>query len=694
MTNPTAGRSLALLYATTVLISAFLLFQVQPVISKYILPWFGGGPTVWTTCLLFFQLALFAGYAYAHALGRLSSRWARLLIHAGLLAAAVALLPIAPDPSWRSAESGDPTARILALLAVSVGLPYFALSATGPLLQTWFRDSFPGRSPYRLYALSNVGSLAALVSYPFLVEPALPVQQQATAWSRGFGLFAVLCGLAAAFARRGPSADPHSLDATESAPRPWQWAAWLGLPALASVALLATTNHVCRDVAVVPFLWVAPLALYLLTFIIAFDHERWYLRRTFAALLLPLAVLLSSMDLLPVWLSYDAELALHFLGLFLLCMIAHGELARLRPSPRHLTAFYLAIAAGGGLGGVLVTLVAPRVFDGYLEWPITLVAGFALALGLLWREAGRIRPLIGLAGLVGLAILAQGQGWFSRELIPGRMGAHYNEGYSCRYLSRTRGFFGVYTVLERRHSADRSLDDRAMFSGQVPHGLQLSGAMGRPTTYYGHTSGVGRALDWYSRDSGKPRRVGVVGLGVGTLAAYARPGDTYRFYEISDDVERIARDWFRFLGDCRGTVEVEIGDGRIALEREDDQQFDVLVIDAFSGDAIPAHLLTREAMELYLRHLAPGGTIAIHISNAYLDLAPVVRGLAREADMGTVRIWSSSHQAEGLYMADWYLLSRDAAFLDALRPSEDEDPEPRRVLHWTDARSNLFEILQ
>ena len=387
--NRLAERLLVATYALTTLLSALLLFEVQPIISKFILPWFGGSPAVWTTAMVFFQTLLFAGYAYAHLTTRfLGPRW-QAAVHVGLLVGAVAMLPIAPSASWKVAADAAPTWHILCLLAVSVGLPYFALSATGPLVQAWFCRSLAGRSPYRLYALSNFGSLVALVGYPFYVERRFDVGRQAWLWGLGFIGFALLCGagaiVAAAVARRkGAGAGNGAAHSEDDAPAPLpSWRdrlAWLGLPALASVMLLATTNHICQDVAVIPFLWVAPLALYLLSFIISFDHASWYWRRPYAAAaLLSLAGLIVVEQLITggsgLAFRFWQELALHLAALFSLCMVCHGELFRRRPDPRHLTSYYLMIAAGGEAGGMFVSLLAPHLFTTFFEWRIALVVG-------------------------------------------------------------------------------------------------------------------------------------------------------------------------------------------------------------------------------------------------------------------------------------------------------------------------------
>ena len=420
-------------FAGTILLSAFLLFQVQPLISKFILPWFGGCPAVWTTCMLFFQIVLFAGYSYAHLAGcRLSLRWQAIVQIAILLAAAV-LLPIIPSSSWKPTGSEAPTWRILLLLAATVGLPYFVLSTTSPLLQVWFSRSYPGRSPYRLYALSNFGSLAALLSYPFVFEPAFDLPRQSWLWSGAFAAYVLLCGACAAWLWRIgtqlPPTETTSLNGgksnvASSATWPRQ-VLWVFLPACASMMLLATTNHVCQDVAVVPFLWVVPLSLYLLSFIICFDHQRWYVRGLWASLaviaILSVAgmddILLSINKMVVEWklkdtsdisLDYIQELVLFFSTMFLICMVCHGEFVRLRPDPRHLTEYYLCMSAGGALGGVFVSLVAPYIFKTFFEWNLGLGISFvvaAAALTLMMRKNSFLRWFTGFAALAGLGLL-------------------------------------------------------------------------------------------------------------------------------------------------------------------------------------------------------------------------------------------------------------------------------------------------
>ncbi|HEX4145684.1 MAG TPA: fused MFS/spermidine synthase, partial [Pirellulales bacterium] len=666
----------------------------QPLLSKFILPWFGGSPAVWTTAMLFFQVMLFAGYAYAHLLTRIfAPRW-QAIVHTALLITAAALLPIAPDAAWKPTGAGEPTWRILALLVVCVGLPYLVLASTGPLVQAWYAHVYPKLSPYRLYALSNVGSLVALLSYPFYFERAFDTSGQAWWWSGGFLVFALLCagcGWRAARASAASRRDADALAPLGPAPSWSRRLAWLALPACGSVALLATTNHVCQDVAVIPFLWVVPLALYLVTFIIAFDHERWYHRRG-VALAAAVALLLSAtINELPFYMNFLGELAIYFSALFLLCMLCHGELVRLKPDARRLTSFYLMIAGGGALGGILVSLVAPMVLNDFWEWPLVLATGFVLAIGLLFgpaqRDAGgkaatRPHPALlaggGLVALGGLAAIA----WSQWDTTPP--------------VAMLRNFYGVVTVYER--DADKPLEhDFAFFSGNIMHGAQYvdPAKHDHAQTYYTPPTGIARTIDFLHQSRGKIR-MGVVGLGIGTLAAYAQEGDHFVFYEINPNVVMLARQYFDYLskgGDRVG--EVVLGDARISLERQQPENFDLLVLDAFSGDAIPVHLLTSEAFEIYDRHLkTAGATMVVNITNHYLDAGPVVAGLARKFGFQTARLQTVGDYDHNICRTDFMVLSRDPALIELLQAAPGSVPASDRELVWTDAHSNLFEILK
>jgi hypothetical protein len=687
-------------FALTILLSAFLLFQVQPLVSKAILPWFGGCPAVWTTCMLFFQMLLFGGYLYAHLLQRWLVPRHQVAVHLVLVAVALAVLPIIPGPGDKPVDSSYPTWHILLLLLTTVGLPYFALSATSPLVQAWFGTRCQGQSPYRLYALSNFGSLAALLTYPLFFEPAFDLSRQSTLWSGAFLLYAGLCAVSLAcmwqfcdrqwLATESPGSAPglSASDGGVSAPTWPDRAAWLLLPACASLMLLATTNHVCQDVAVVPMLWVLPLALYLLSFIICFDHARWYVRPVWAGAAVVALLGAAANDLLhsDTPLSLVEELLLYFAMLFFVCMVCHGELVRRKPNPRYLTEFYLMIAAGGAVGGLLVAVVAPLVFSSYLEWPIGLVVSGVLALGLLnpVRLQGRRQLACYLGSVLVVGVALYGLASWRLSLWP----FHVD-----RTIERARNFFGVISVQEYYHD-DPARRQYLLMHGRITHGYQFADPVKRKwaTSYYGENSAVGKAIRYFQRSGSV--RVGAIGLGVGTLASYAQPKDVFRFYEINPEVLRLAHERFHYLGDCRGKWDVVLGDARLSLEGELAQRYQVLVLDAFSGDAIPTHLLTREAFEVYQRHLAENGVIAVHVSNKYLRLVPVVRRLAEDCGLKTTRISAEKDEERLLSSNEWVLVTRNEAFLKAHPPQPAYSAaDDQHVRLWTDQYSNLFQIL-
>ncbi|HEV7999348.1 MAG TPA: fused MFS/spermidine synthase [Planctomycetaceae bacterium] len=688
---PDGSQGLVWIYSLTIFLSAFLLFQLQPLIAKFILPWFGGMPSVWTTCMLFFQMLLFGGYAYAHlTTSRLRPR-TQAVLHIVLLVVACVVLPIIPADSLKPTGNEEPISRIVWVLAATVGAPFFILSATGPLLQGWFSRTHPSRSPYRLYALSNIGSLLALVTFPTLFEWLLPARLLAWAWSISFALFGVLCGICAwASAARGQTVSSEVTDSapTEAVASPgWgTWLLWFALAMIPSVLLLATTNQVCLDVASVPFLWVLPLTLYLLSFILCFDSDRWYSRRWF----IPAALV--AMGCVCVVLEQGAgahfalQLGVYFSTLFFCAMVCHGELVRRKPHVRDLTSFYLVISAGGAAGGIFVGIIAPLVFTGYYELHFGLFACALLILVVLGLERRQL-PFPGPWWLVWTVLLLCVGSLGSGLAVVGRQ--------RTNVITVSRNFYGVLRVITDDVSyGDESADNepvRELLNGRIQHGFQfLNPDLEKvPTSYYGFRSGVGRAL---SLSTDGPRRVGLVGLGTGTLATYARPKDHFQFYEINSKVEDLAKTYFTFLADCKGEVEIIHGDARLNLNRESPQRFDVLVLDAFSGDAIPVHLLTREAFAIYLPHMAPNGIIAIHISNKHFALEPVVLALADVYHLATVTIHTGgSNTGEGA--SSWVLVSPSERVLHAkgIWSGRSKTQSDARVL-WTDDHASLFEV--
>ena len=670
-------------YATTIFLSSFLLFLVQPLIARLILPWFGGTAAVWTTCMLFFQCVLLAGYAYAHGTtARLKPRQ-QALLHTVLLIAALLVLPIAPDASWKPQGDSEPISRILLLLTATVGLPYLLISSTSPLVQAWFARVRPGANPYRLFAVSNFASLLALIGYPLLVEPNFTNGQQVAIWSWMFAGFAALCAALAWLSARvemsplTTHADVSQSTATTAVPGWGRIAVWLTLSATGSVLLLAITNHLTQNVAAIPLLWLAPLTLYLLTFILCFEGQGLY-RPQWAWAIVVLA--LGAMLWLVVDTRYQFELylqlAVYLVGLFVACMFCHGELYRLRPDNRHLTAFYLWVSVGGAVGGLLVAVVAPLVFNAYHELALGLLAACALAVGMYWR-------LHWIARLFARALLICAVGGFAYDAFKFRDGASLT----------TRNFYGVLRVKSYGAPGEPEYS-RRLLHGVIMHGEQyLTGdASRRLTTYYQRDSGIGKAIESRGKD---PVHVGVIGLGVGTLAGYGRAGDTYRIYEINPAVLQIARTQFKYLTESPAKVDVVLGDARLNLEREPSQQFDVLAIDAFSSDSIPVHLITREALGVYLRHLKPNGIVAFHVSNRFLELAPVVAQIA--AEHGAVaRVVEQSAKDEDDTTSDWVLVSRDPSALQGpvLKDIAQEVKLRTQWRVWTDDYSNLIQILK
>ncbi|HYF17623.1 MAG TPA: fused MFS/spermidine synthase [Ramlibacter sp.] len=666
------------LFALTIFTSAFLLFLVQPLLAKQILPWFGGSAAVWSTCLVFFQSVLLLGYAYSDWTTRKLAPRPQAILHVVLLAASLLVLPIVADPSWKPRGEQDPTAGILGLLVATIGLPYLLLSTTGPLLQSWFARRQPAQtSVYRLFALSNLASLLALLSYPFLIEPWVSGRAQSYAWSAGYALFAALCMACAFSSLRYAAPGPSAVEGDAGGPRPTlaDYGNWVVLSAMASAFLLAITNHLTRDVASVPFLWLLPLTVYLLTFILAFEGRGWYRREYF---LVPLLLLVAGM----AWSLNEGRhlrhiresVALFTAGLFAWCMFFHGELANSKPRPRYLTGFYLAISFGGSLGGVLVALVAPRVFTGYHEFPLSLMLAVLICLWLLRRM-----PLVVPAAIASAAAFS---GYQLYQHVQAS-GAHA--------LHLSRSFYGTLKVQDAG-SGDRAV--RQLMHGVILHGEQYVSAARRnePTTYYGETSGIGRLLKSLA---GQAARVGVVGLGTGTIAAYGKPGDVYRFYELDPAVVEVARSHFTFLAESKAKVETVLGDARLSMEREAAQQYDVLVLDAFSSDSIPVHLMTREAMAVYLKHLKPGGVVAFHISNRFLNLAPVLKNLAQEASLQVVNVVDGAEDSD-LSSTEWVLVTRNQALLgrEEIAAAVKDIADVAGVGIWTDDSNNLFRILK
>ena len=692
-------------YLVNIFLSAFLLFQIQPMIAKYILPWFGGTPMVWSTVQMFFQALLTGGYAYAYWLTDRSRGRSREAVHLGLLALAFVQMlvlgfiwasPVTPDASWRPGSSAFPVWEIVKILAISVGPAYFLLSTNSPIIQSWFSRARPGRSPYALYAFSNVGSLLGLLTYPVFVEPNLGLATQGWVWSLGFGLFILLTGYGALRSLRSKAArDPGPAPVIEAGPRPGRGvqAMWLALSAAASLMMLATTGHITQEVAVIPFLWVLPLSLYLLTFIIAFSDERWYFRRATWIVFYVSTLFFAFALVRGPRLGVPLQLLIYLATLFFAALISHSELYRLRPHPAYLTRFYLMVSVGGALGGIFVSLVAPLIFNGFWELSLSLLFTWGLIVVLRSREASEQvkaffhRHRLKLAG-VGVVLLALTGTAFSLA--------------SQNTFFAERNFYGVVRVDQITDDGGRTV--YRMVHGITVHGLQYQdpASSRKPTAYFTETSGVGLAILNHPR-RGQGMRVGVIGMGIGVLASYAQEGDVYRFYEINPAAIRLAKGeggYFTFLSGSPATIEVLAGDARISMERElengQSQQYDLLVLDAFSSDSIPVHLIDSEAFDLYLKHLAPDGLLALHITNNYLDLRPVVWKLAGHYGLQVVYI-EDAGSGKTVFPSQWMLVARDPAWFDIPAIAARADRMTgftTDIPLWTDAYNNLFRILR
>lgn len=770
-----------MLHALTIFLSAFLLFMIQPLMGKLILPWFGGAPAVWTTCMLFFQFALLGGYTYAHLLASRLRPRRQAAVHIILLAGSVLLMallflrwgsPVIPGADWKPTGEEAPVPLILSLLLVSIGLPYLLLSATSPLLQRWYSLQGHGERTYRLYAVSNAGSLLGLLSYPFFTERFFTLPAQAAGWGVGFAAFAAGCILVAVRVPRDPRGMPRSRSPEDGGieadrqdagkPRLFTIATWVLLTLCTSALLLAVTNELCQEIASVPFLWVLPLALYLLSFIISFDRPGWYKRR----LLIALTAFSTLLVLLTSHLGERLELPAHIVSfcafLLLFCLTGHGELVRLKPGPRHLTFFYLFVSLGGALGGVVVGLLAPALFTGFWEFNIMVAVGwlvFALVLacdkesvfytgerwyfyGVLWFFAYTIAKPTPMQWLLGLPVAgsitllaAAGFAWFLRgrrwpasplwpRLLVGAVIVIAGAGVADRIRSSStpksttrltstvtldadRNFFGALRVDLVAGVPGVRPPARRLQHGRINHGIQYLDNRYRrlPATYYGPESGAGLAVRFHPRQVAlppQPLRIGVLGLGAGTMAAFAKSGDTVRFYEINPTVIEYSAGpdpFFTYLRDCRGEVSVVLGDARLSLERElregTPRKFDVLVMDAFSSDSVPVHLLTREAIALYEAHLRDEkSVIAIHISNKHLDFRDLMSSLALGAGFEFRLVdldeWSLLHTP-----SRWALLTKNPALFERPELSErSREWQPRRTVLWTDSFSNLFQLME
>jgi hypothetical protein len=666
------------LYGLVIFLSAALLFLVEPMTAKRLLPMLGGSAAVWITCLVFFQTALLAGYLYAHALASRLKPRTQALVHTVVLALALAALAVhvQPDPAavaWR------PLVTTLWLLTAMIGLPFLALGATTPLVQTW-RAANPKSRGWGLFALSNLASMLALVAYPALVEPHIPLATQRAAWVIGFAVFAAACAAIAwrhALAPEQPTPleqPPVSLEQPALLSR----ALWFLLPAASSMLLCAVTAHLSQNIAAIPLLWIVPLAAYLLSFIVTFAGPRWYLRsyalRTLAVALAMLAYLIGKHIAVPLAVS----IPVHVGALFVFCYVCHGELYRLRPAAEKPTEFYLLLSLGSALGAICVGVAAPMLFRANYDLALSLIFLSALAIAATWSSGILIRLFwtAAIAAMIWAAVL--NVGWLNHNTI-----------------SQLRSFYGSLRVTQTFAIPGPGIE-RTLFHGTIQHGIQIFNDQLRnqPTSYYARDSGVGLAIRLCCGNAHE--RIGAVGLGIGTIAAYGLPGDSIAFYEIDPLVERLARVRFTYLRESRAQLNVILGDARLSLESEAPQNYDVLVLDAFSGDAIPVHLLTAQAIALYRRHLQPNGVLAFHISSQYVDLAPVLAAEAQHAGLTAFGFHADGNANLGEFQSDWVLMSANAQFFRQPEVANAASPLPLRpdLPLWTDDFNSLLPLVK
>jgi len=696
-----------MVFAVTIFISAFLLFQVQPVIVKYVLPWYGGSPSVWSTGMLFFQVLLLAGYAYAHLIVSKLNQKQQVIVHSILLSLSLLMLPITPDFALKPTGAEDPVWSIMQLLLVTVGMPYVMVSATGPLLQHWYSKTELGKSPYRLYALSNFGSLLGLLTYPFFIEPILNLKNQTVIWSIVYAGFVILSWnsgrLMYKTTRKWEKIPLKNGIQDNPSIRLFDVFLWLCLEATAVVILLAATHYICQDIAVIPFLWILPLSLYLLSFIIAFDSPRWY-HRGFWIPLLFLSVGVIFYLLHPKTgdvFSIVGVIAIFSAAMFVAVMVCHGEMFRLRPPTKHLTAFYLVISMGGAVGGIFVNFVAPYLFTGWWEFPLSFVFVFLLTgITILKRPGKKLHPIIRLGTMVLLTVSAVGMIKVTLDIV-----RDYNKNVEIA----KRNFYGILRVY---NGETDHIPTKKLYHGGINHGMQFQSSKWKtyPTTYFARWSGVGVALRKHPKKHAELEKgyqgpqhaikVGIIGLGAGTLSSYSRPGDVYRFYEINPAVFELANEQFTYIKDAKGDIQVVMGDARISLERELEEtgnhEFDVMIVDAFSGDAIPIHLLTVEAILLYLKHLALDGILAIHVSNRHLSLEPVIEGIANKLGKKFYFFKNGKSRAYGVKKSSWVLLTENDTFINhpGVAKYLDAWPQKGSPQVWTDDYSSLINILE
>ena len=694
------------LYSLTIFLSAFLLFAIQPIIGKYLLPWFGGSASVWSTSLLFFMTLLLGGYIYAHLLTTKMKPKMQILIHLPLLFFGLSAIiffyffwpsPITPSAFWKPDEPLLPVYNLLLILMIAVGSPYFILSSTNSIVQSWVSKIH--NTPYKLYALSNIGSLLAIFLYPLVIEPNLSIVNQAYFWSIGFILFVILMSFSGLFFLKTlknkikqPVSRQNNGKELPDAPTNQQYLTWLFLSAFPSMLLIVTTTQLTQSIAAIPFFWLLPLSLYLLSFIFCFSSYNFYLKRTYAIILIFLLPISIFMWLNSHQISISLHLFFYMATFFLTAMMFHGELYARRPHPQCLTTYYLFITTGGASGAFLINILAPLIFKGYWEFPICLLISLII-------------PLV-IAGFIV-------EKWFSKSLIRSVQGAVllYLTFFvvasvvsgKINSVRQIRNFYGVIAITKQK-TKSKDVYLLKLINGSILHGQQFSAGPSQylPTTYYVEDSGIGLAINNHpKRLSRHPLKIGVIGLGIGTLAAYCQPQDYFKFYEINPAVIEIADKYFSYLKHCQGKIDIVKGDGRLSMEKEvkenKNTKFDIIAVDAFTDDSIPIHLLTKEAIQLYLEQLGNDGILAVHISNRYIDLKPVLKSAAKEFQLtGIVINAKVIKYPDRSKQSLWVLLTKNKEVIKTKTISENgtDLSKAKDINLWTDQYSNIFQLIK
>ena len=687
-------------FSVTVFTSAFLLFMVQPIIAKQILPWFGGSSAVWTTCMVFFQLILLLGYWYADFVVRNLTKRMQAICHSAIVVISLIGLPIIANEVWKPAAETEPSSRILLLLLATVGLPYLLLSTTGPLIQAWFARCYPNAKVYRLFALSNFASLLSLLAYPVLIEPHIDLNSQAWLWSGVYVLYAVLIVASAWHSNQHeatigiPKGSITTSDDNTKVPGKSEYLLWLLLATLGSVLLLSFTNHITQNVASVPFLWIIPLVLYLVTFMLVFDvgsargRSGWYSRPIFVPLLLILLVITSygMYEGYASTMHIYVALPLFCILLFVACMFCHGELAALRPGTQYITQFFLCLSIGGAAGGLMVGLLAPLVFNSFIELPLALILCGLLAAYVVWRTPSPGNPAKVNTALIGFALASTCLvGWFL-----------WKESLSTEEtLVQHRDFYGTLRVSESdKNNTPDSVRD--LYHGVISHGWQhtYEPLRTKPVSYFGPDTGIAQTVLFYQKEE-PSIRVGVLGLGIGILTSYGRETDNFRIYELVPAVIDIAKKYFWYLTESKSKLSYLVGDGRLSLERESSNQFHVLSVDAFSSDSIPMHLMTVEALRLYKNQIKEDGAIIYNVTNRLINLAPMVKLIADAEGMQATLIANRPSEPD-LYPTDFVVVTNNQKLIAKLQQAKDYVPidTPPKLRAWTDRYNNLFDVLR